>query len=98
LLNKEGKISIHFSSEESKRKEKTIIINHQFLEKKMGQKIAVEVFENLLKRLNFSFKKKVNSHLVKIPFHRSDIIKVEDLYEEIMRIYDYNKIDSHLPI
>ncbi|CAG8453018.1 10877_t:CDS:2 [Racocetra fulgida] len=31
------------------------------------------------------------------PFYRSDLTRAEDLIEEILRIYDYNKIPSSLP-
>lgn len=47
--------------------------------------------------MRFSYQKKENVYYVSIPNHRSDITNNEELLEELLRIYDYNKIVISIP-
>lgn len=80
-----------------KPKLSVINISLEFIEKKTGQIITNQVIENVWKQLKFSYQKNENVYYVKVPNHRPDIINQEDLLEELLRIYDYNKINGSLP-
>ena len=62
----------------------------------LGTKIKEKQALQILKRLNFSLKKK-SSILVKPPSYRQDIKFFEDLAEEVARIWGYQKIKEVLP-
>jgi phenylalanyl-tRNA synthetase beta subunit len=47
--------------------------------------------------LGFSYQKKEDFYYVTVPLSRPDIVKSEDLLEELLRIYDYNALNSSLP-
>lgn len=79
-----------------KLKKKIIIIDQNYIEKKIGQKISAKIIEEIWQRMNFSVQKKRNVYHVAIPPYRPDVIIAEDLLEELLRIYDYNKIISSL--
>jgi phenylalanyl-tRNA synthetase beta chain len=90
-----GEIFIYQTAKEEERA--VIAITQNFIEKKIGQKISELVIENIWKRLNFSYQKKENLFYVTVPHYRSDIVVQEDLLEELLKFYDYNKIISQLP-
>jgi phenylalanyl-tRNA synthetase beta chain len=63
------------------------------IEKLSGLKIADEVIETILKNLGFSITHKQNNILkLAVPSSRGDISISEDIVEEILRIYGYDKI------
>ena len=62
----------------------------------LGTKIKEKQALQILKRLNFSLKKKT-SILVKPPSYRQDIKFFEDLAEEVVRIWGYQEIKETLP-
>jgi len=75
---------------------KIISISQEFIEKKIGQKLPELIIENIWKQLNFSYQKKETVYYLTIPSYRSDINNEESVLEELLRIYDYNKITSSL--
>jgi len=60
---------------------------------------GIEISENdtlkILKNLDFSIEKKSNSFFVSPPIYRMDVSIAEDLAEEVIRIYGYDKIPSN---
>lgn len=82
---------------ERKKKMQVVIIEKEFIEKKIGLKLTNEEVEKIWKRLFFVYQKLNEKYVVSIPNYRIDITIPEDLVEEIARIYDYNKIPSKLP-
>jgi phenylalanyl-tRNA synthetase beta chain len=87
-----------FPCQESPEKKKLIItISQEFITKKIGQKIPEKTIEEIWQQLNFSYQKKGNIYQITIPPQRPDITIAEDLLEELLKIYDYNKITGSLP-
>lgn len=68
--------------------------------KKLGVEIPEKDIKNILERLGFEIKDKGKVWLVKIPSWRAskDISIVEDLVEEVARIYGYDNISSSAPL
>jgi phenylalanyl-tRNA synthetase beta chain len=97
--------SAHISSSlidvrQAKESAKIIILDLEWLTKKIGQEIPKEWVIKTLKNLGFSIVEDKRSELsVEIPSWRGtkDISGQEDLIEEVLRIYGYNKISSQLP-
>lgn len=72
-----------------------------WLKKKIGQDIPREEVINILTRLGFVIGDKQAEPLsVAIPSWRAtkDIASKEDLAEEVLRLYGYDKIESRLPV
>lgn len=87
-----------FTYQEVKKSEPTTItITQNFIEKKTGEKFSELVIEKLLKQLNFFYQKKEAFYDVIVPRYRSDVVTREDLLEELLKVYDYNKITGQLP-
>ncbi|MEK7680543.1 MAG: phenylalanine--tRNA ligase subunit beta [Patescibacteria group bacterium] len=74
-------------------------ISMEFLEKKIGVTLQKKEVVRILSDLGFAVKAKGNGMLVKIPSWRAtkDISIPEDLVEEVLRVYGYNKIGSSMP-
>lgn len=80
--------------------EKSIDLDLEWLNKKIGQEIPKEMVKKILSRLGFEIIEKENNIFsVKIPSWRAtkDISIKEDLVEEVLRLYGYDKIKSKLP-
>ncbi|QJC31561.1 phenylalanine--tRNA ligase subunit beta [Enterobacteriaceae endosymbiont of Donacia tomentosa] len=74
---------------------KKIQLKYQKVNKILGFKILPKNIIDILTRLGFLISKQiVYSCDVKIPSWRQDIHCEEDLIEEIIRVYDYNKIPN----
>ncbi len=73
-----------------KLKPKKIKFNFEKVEKFSGLKLNKKEVEKILKSLDF---KLLNKEII-VPLDRLDINTEEDLIEEILRIYDLNKITS----
>ncbi len=68
------------------------------LEKLSGIKIPTKEVKRIFKELNLKvLKEKGDSIEVEIPTYRQDLTLPEDLIEEILRIYGYEKINSYPP-
>ena len=81
-----------------KIKPKKIKIYLSKLEKVSGIKIPAKEVKTVLKRLKFKIiKEKGDLIEVEIPTYRQDLTLPEDLIEEILRIYGYEKINSYPP-
>lgn len=73
---------------EKELKEKKIFFDFNKVEKLTGLKIKQKEALNILKSLGI----KVNKNILTIPLDRLDLENEEDIVEEIIRIYDLNKI------
>lgn len=80
-------------------KQGPISLGVNFLEKKIGIKLSVKEVAKILEQLGFTLKVKGEEFLVRIPSWRAtkDISIAEDLVEEIIRVYGYDKIPAVLP-
>lgn len=62
-----------------------------------GLKVDKKVAEKILHRLNFVIKEESNSNIkVLCPTYRTDVTLEEDLIEEILRVYGYDKIPQKI--
>lgn len=78
---------------------KILGFNFDQFNKFTGFNIDKKFIESCFKRLNFKVVKKTSAELfLEIPPERIDIERFEDLAEEILRLYDYNKTPSIAPI
>src|SRR6185437_6570563 len=89
--------SIFTYQEAKKREQPAIVISQEFIEKKIGQTFPEQVIEKIWQQLGFLYQKEGNNYHVVVPPYRPDITSVEDLLEEILRVYDYNKISNSSP-
>jgi phenylalanyl-tRNA synthetase beta chain len=84
-------------SNQGKAKKPLLTISEKLVAKKVGQVIPASQLEEIWRKLGFSFRKKGSIYYLKPPQNRPDITGPEDLCEEILRIYGYNKIPNSLP-
>ena len=77
--------------------DKVIEISLDKISKVLGIKIEKEEVINILNRLDFKVEDKNTSLIVTVPTRRIDVNIVEDLIEEIGRIYGMDNIVSKLP-
>lgn len=79
----------------TKSERKQIAFNIEKIKKLIGVEVLSKEACDILSNLGFSLdKKSENEFLVTIPSHRHDISQEQDLIEEVIRIYGYNKIES----
>lgn len=80
-------------------KQGPISLNMQLLEKKIGVTLRPKEVIKILEQLGFGLKIKGEELSVTIPSWRAtkDISIAEDLVEEIIRIYGYDKVEPSLP-
>lgn len=81
--------------EKIENKKQPLRIN--FLNSKLGKSISINEIEDILKRLDFKFKRLNDGFEITIPTNRPDIEGEADLVEEIGRIYGYHNIKSEAP-
>ena len=62
-----------------------------------GNTFSLSEVEAILKRLKFKYRLKSNTFIVEIPTRRQNVYGYQDLIEEIVRIYGYNKIPTSIP-
>lgn len=77
-----------------------LIIPIDFFERKIGVAIPIKTIVAILLRLGFGVKEKKGVLAVTIPSWRAtkDISLPEDIVEEVVRIYGYEKIPATLPL
>ncbi|QJC37227.1 phenylalanine--tRNA ligase subunit beta [Enterobacteriaceae endosymbiont of Donacia thalassina] len=79
--------------------QKIIKLSFKNIYKILGFHILKKNIINILNKLNFLIiKKTINYFIIKIPSWRNDINIEEDIIEEIIRIYGYNKIPNKIEI
>ncbi|QLY39364.1 phenylalanine--tRNA ligase subunit beta [Hujiaoplasma nucleasis] len=63
-----------------------------------GHHFTIKEVEDILRRLDFEYKRKDKEFSVKIPARRLGFDSYQDIIEEIVRIYGYDKIGTSLPL
>jgi phenylalanyl-tRNA synthetase beta chain len=75
----------------------TIDISLEDIKSVLGIPIDSTVIADILRRFSFSFTEEKGNFSVKIPDERLDLRIKEDLIEEVVRIYGYEKITAVVP-
>lgn len=78
-------------------KPSNITLRKERLKKIIGMQISDKAVENILDRLQFTFKSNDVGWEITVPPRRSDITLEVDLIEEIARLYGYDKVPQHYP-
>lgn len=60
-------------------------------------RVNLDVAEQALQRLGFSTERKGKHLSVSIPLFRTDVRREDDLVEEVLRVYGYDRLPSRLP-
>ena len=76
---------------------KEVPIKDGDIEKILGVKIAQLEIEDILTKLGFVIKKTDDTMFVPVPDFRQDVSAKEDIAEEVVRIYGYEKIEPVIP-
>ncbi len=74
-----------------------IKVNSDFVNSRLGSDISATEMASLLQNVEFSVAVKEKSLAVSPPYWRTDISIVEDIVEEIGRLYGYSKLPVELP-
>ncbi|MEJ2657660.1 MAG: phenylalanine--tRNA ligase subunit beta [Desulfobacterales bacterium] len=79
--------------------EKTVGVNIPRLNRHLGTRLDVAAIENYLDSIEFEVEK-IDQDTLKVtpPSFRVDIIRFEDITEEIARLYGYNNIETTFPL
>lgn len=90
----EGELDIYLE----KYKPVEIALNFKRFERFVGKEISKESISKILLNLGIEIKEIDNERLVAIPpSYRGDLTREADLYEEIIRIYGFENIESKMP-
>ena len=82
----------------TKQKKNLITLNINKLKEKLGLDIKREEIEKILKDIEYEIVKSKDEYLtVRVPTFRLDIAIEEDVYEDVIRIYGYDKMEYVLP-
>ncbi|MEN2765618.1 phenylalanine--tRNA ligase subunit beta [Ornithinibacillus xuwenensis] len=79
------------------RTEKTVEMDTDTINNRLGTAISNDEIAEILKRLQFNFEQKGDSFTVFAPTRRGDITIFEDMLEEVARIYGYDNLPYTLP-
>jgi len=79
---------------------KTIKIEHEYFEKKAGFKLEASIIKKLLEKIEFKVKINNNIYEIEAPSFRAakDIKAKEDILEEVVRLYGFEKIIPTQPV
>jgi len=76
-----------------------IDLNIDALNTRLGTDFSVDVIQEILESVEFNIEKTSERQLkVKVPSFRVDVIRPEDLSEEIARLWGYNNIKTSYPL
>ena len=70
-----------------------VFIDYEKINNILGLSLNMEDIDNILKSLNI----KVDIGIISVPYYREDITIIEDVAEEVARIYGYDRLLSTLP-
>jgi len=80
-----------------KHKEQFVLMDKNFPNRFTGIKIPEDISLEILRNLGFKVKDEGRNWNIEVPSFRVDIHGYEDIVEEIIRIYGYDKLDSAIP-
>ncbi|GAA0483862.1 phenylalanine--tRNA ligase subunit beta [Salinibacillus aidingensis] len=83
--------------DEQKIEQSIVEFDAETINSRLGTDISVDEMKHILHRLRFSFEEKDAHFTVYAPSRRGDIQIVEDMLEEIARIYGYDNLPYTLP-
>lgn len=76
------------------QKRKTISFSTSFLNERLGTNLSSEDICTILHNLDFKCNEGLNNIIeVSVPQYRIDVTRPEDILEEVLRIYGFNKVD-----
>lgn len=78
-------------------KRRAVRLRHERIEKVLGIKLKATVIQRYLKGLSMDVKPAVGGWRVTPPSFRFDIVREEDLIEEVARLYGYHNIPENTP-
>jgi len=98
LLKKYSKVMLYAGSQQviQDKDEVTILVDLKILNDIIGEKIPKDKIIQILKRLGFGviFKSEQSVMHVEVPRHRHDVLNIQDVCEEIVRIVGIDNIAS----
>jgi len=74
-----------------------VVVSPDFINERLGMKIALEDMLSILERLKFGVEAANGLLIIDAPTRRQDIKIEEDIVEEIARLYGYDEIPMTLP-
>ncbi|MCH4827847.1 phenylalanine--tRNA ligase subunit beta [Planococcus halocryophilus] len=77
--------------------EKIVKVSPDFINSRLGMKIAFEEMLDILNRLKFTTEAVNGQLVISVPTRRQDIQIPEDIIEEIARLHGYDEIPATLP-
>lgn len=83
--------------DELNKEEKIVKVSPDFINSRLGMKIAFEDMLDILNRLKFNTAAVNGQLVISVPTRRQDIQIPEDVVEEIARLYGYDEIPATLP-
>lgn len=85
------------SFDNTNKEEKEHVLSLEKLTQVTGHNFTVQEVKDVLNRLRFDYKEKQENFKISVPTRRQLIHSYQDIIEEIVRIYGYDKIPSTIP-
>lgn len=96
-LNVPFKSSAKLISLGLEEQDKNLVVEHEFLESRVGTKLEKDFVVNSLTKMGLSVEATGNKYKITVPSFRQDITILEDLVDEVARLYGFDNIPHILP-